>query len=162
MPIRVYGHSGVREMDALLDTGAFLVSIPPEDATDLGYSLDTAPLISVGTANGVIQAPNITLSRIRLGEFDETDVLAICLDIAEGGISSLLGLSLLGRFKIVIDPTGKTLSILNKNHYDVKLPAEDLHRLTLWLDLCSIFYGVYEKAGGEAQLRGEVVRPTLE
>ena len=56
----------------------------------------------------------------------------------------------------------KLTEVLNKDHYDLKLPAEDRHRLTLWLDLCSIFYGVYEKEGGEAQLRGEVVRPTLE
>jgi len=32
----------------------------------------------------------------------------------------------------------------------------------LWLDCLSVFYGVYEKAGGEAQLRGEIARPTLE
>jgi len=44
----------------------------------------------------------------------------------------------------------------------VKLSAEELHRLTLWLDCCSIFYGVYEKEAGEAKLRGEIVRPTLE
>jgi len=56
----------------------------------------------------------------------------------------------------------KLTELLDKNHYDVKLPPEDRHRLNLWLDLCSIFYGVYEKEGGEAQLRGEVVRPTLE
>ncbi|OHB79443.1 MAG: hypothetical protein A2V98_11930, partial [Planctomycetes bacterium RBG_16_64_12] len=56
----------------------------------------------------------------------------------------------------------KLLEILDKGHYDVKLSDDDFHRLTLWLDLCSIFYGVYEKEGGEAQLRGEVVRPTLE
>jgi hypothetical protein len=37
-----------------------------------------------------------------------------------------------------------------------------MHRLTLWLDCVSIFYGVYEKEGGEAQLRGEIVYPTLE
>ena len=52
--------------------------------------------------------------------------------------------------------------ILQKGHYDVKLSQEDLHRLTLWLDCASMFYGVYEKEGGEAQLRGEVARPTLE
>jgi len=44
----------------------------------------------------------------------------------------------------------------------VKLPPEDLHRITVWLDSCSMFYGVYEKEGGEAQLRGEIARPTLE
>ena len=56
----------------------------------------------------------------------------------------------------------KLYELLSKGHYDVKLPPEDLHRLTVWLDSCSMFYGVYEKEGGEAQLRGEVVRPTLE
>lgn len=52
--------------------------------------------------------------------------------------------------------------LLEKGHYDVKLPPEDLHRITLWLDLCSIFYGVYEKDGAAEQLRGGVARPTLE
>ncbi|MCY2995314.1 MAG: hypothetical protein NTY19_46745 [Planctomycetota bacterium] len=56
----------------------------------------------------------------------------------------------------------KLYELLTKGHYDVKLTPEDLHRLTVWLDSCSMFYGVYEKEGGEAQLRGEVVRPTLE
>ncbi len=56
----------------------------------------------------------------------------------------------------------KLYSLLKEGHYDVKLPPEDLHRLTVWLDSCSIFYGVYEKEGGEAQLRGEIVYPTLE
>jgi hypothetical protein len=53
-------------------------------------------------------------------------------------------------------------ALLKQGHYTVKLPQEDLHRLTLWLDSASMFYGVYEKEGGEAQLRGEVARPTLE
>jgi hypothetical protein len=52
--------------------------------------------------------------------------------------------------------------VLDKGHYNVKLSAEELHRLTLWLDCMSLFYGVYEKEGGEAQLRGELARPTLE
>ena len=52
--------------------------------------------------------------------------------------------------------------LLRKGHYDVKLSPEEMHRIVLWLDSCSPFYGVYEKEGGEAQLRGEIVRPTLE
>jgi hypothetical protein len=52
--------------------------------------------------------------------------------------------------------------LLQAGHYDVRLPAEDLHRLTLWLDCASMFYGVYEKDEGAAQLRGEVAYPTLE
>ena len=56
----------------------------------------------------------------------------------------------------------KLFAMLEKGHHDVKLTPEELHRITLWLDCCSVFYGVYEKEGGEAQLRGEIVRPTLE
>ncbi|MSU61083.1 MAG: hypothetical protein EXS31_01600 [Pedosphaera sp.] len=56
----------------------------------------------------------------------------------------------------------KLLALLDKGHYDVKLTEDDFHRLALWLDCSSMFYGVYEKEGGEAQLRGEVARPTLE
>ncbi len=56
----------------------------------------------------------------------------------------------------------KLLKLLDEGHHDVKLTEEELHRITLWLDLSSIFYGVYEKEGGEAQLRGEIAKPTLE
>jgi hypothetical protein len=56
----------------------------------------------------------------------------------------------------------KLYDLLRKGHHDVKLTAEEWHRLTLWLDCSSLFYGVYEKEGMEAQLRGDVVRPSLE
>jgi hypothetical protein len=56
----------------------------------------------------------------------------------------------------------KLYQMLKKGHNKLKLPPEDLHRITLWLDSTSIFYGVYEKEGGEAQLRGEIAMPTLE
>ena len=56
----------------------------------------------------------------------------------------------------------KLYALLQAGHHDVKLSPEDLHCLTVWLDSCSLFYGVYEKEGGEAQLRGEVARPTLQ
>jgi hypothetical protein len=56
----------------------------------------------------------------------------------------------------------KLYEILKNGHYDVELTDEEMHRITVWLDSLSNFYGVYEKEGGEAQLRGEVVYPTLE
>ncbi len=56
----------------------------------------------------------------------------------------------------------KLYELLQKGHHDVKLSKEDMRRITLWLDSTSMFYGVYEREGGQAQLRGEVVRPTLE
>ena len=56
----------------------------------------------------------------------------------------------------------KLFNMLEKGHHDLKLSPEDLHRITLWLDTSSMFYGVYEKEGGEAMLRGEDPKPTLE
>jgi len=56
----------------------------------------------------------------------------------------------------------KLYQMLKAGHNDVKLSEEEMHRITVWLDSCSIFYGVYEKEGGIAQLQGEVVYPTLE
>ena len=56
----------------------------------------------------------------------------------------------------------KLYKILKDGHHDVKLTPEEMHRITVWLDSSSNFYGVYEKDGGKAQLRGEVVQPTLE
>jgi hypothetical protein len=52
--------------------------------------------------------------------------------------------------------------ILQSGHYDVKLSDEEMHRIVLWLDCLSNFYGVYEPEGGKAQLRGELAWPTLE
>ncbi len=64
-----------------------------------------------------------------------------------------------GQFGALASPLYK---LLRAGHYDVRLPAEDLYRLTLWLDCTSMFYGVYEDEQGAAQLRGEIAHPTLE
>ncbi|MBM3860812.1 MAG: hypothetical protein FJ395_14330 [Verrucomicrobia bacterium] len=55
----------------------------------------------------------------------------------------------------------KLIAMLDKGHHDVKLSPEDFHRLTLWQDTVSMFYGVFEKEPGEAQLRGEIAQGTL-
>jgi hypothetical protein len=54
----------------------------------------------------------------------------------------------------------KLYEILSHEHHGVKLSKEDFHRITLWLDCNSDFFGSYENI--EAQARGEIVRPTLE
>jgi len=55
----------------------------------------------------------------------------------------------------------KLFAMLEKGHHDLKLSPEELHRITLWLDSCSMFYGVYEREGGQAQLQGKVAEATL-
>jgi hypothetical protein len=54
----------------------------------------------------------------------------------------------------------KLREYLGPEHYGVQLPEEDRHRIELWLDCNSEFYGSYEDT--EAQARGEIVQPTLQ
>jgi hypothetical protein len=56
----------------------------------------------------------------------------------------------------------KLLPLIEKGHYDVKLTDDEIHRLALWLDCSSMFYGVYESEGGIAQLNGGIAQATLE
>ncbi|MHC4745222.1 MAG: HzsA-related protein, partial [Planctomycetota bacterium] len=48
------------------------------------------------------------------------------------------------------------MQYVDERHYGVKLSDEDLHRIVLWLDCNSEFYGSYENT--VAQARGEIVR----
>jgi hypothetical protein len=52
------------------------------------------------------------------------------------------------------------LKYLDASHHGVALTPEDRHRITLWLDCNSEFYGSYENT--VAQARGEIVMPTLD
>jgi hypothetical protein len=49
---------------------------------------------------------------------------------------------------------------LEPDHYGVQLTDEERHRVMLWLDCNSEFYGSYENT--KEQARGEIVLPTLE
>ena len=50
--------------------------------------------------------------------------------------------------------------LLSTGHHDVKLSKDEMHRLTLWLDSNSDFYGSYENL--KDQLEGKVVWPRME
>ncbi len=50
--------------------------------------------------------------------------------------------------------------LLVEGHYDVKLSKGEMHRITLWLDSNSDFFGSYENTREQAQ--GGIVLPTLE
>ena len=111
--VKINGPAGVREIDVILDTGAVYTVIAWDVAKDIGYD----PAISerrmpIVTANGVIEAPLITVESIQLADLRAEAVDVICHDIPEiAGIEGLLGLSFLRRFRTLIDYTTGTLEI---------------------------------------------------
>jgi len=109
--VSVFGPRGMRGVYGLLDTGAAFVTIPLQDAIDLGDDLRSAPLQRVTTANGVIRAPKITLSRVRLAELEAVDVPALCLDLPGSPTAALIGMNLISRFNVTLDATHRELRI---------------------------------------------------
>lgn len=80
----------------LVDTGATVVALTPQDAQRLGF--DPASLVynrKVTTANGATSAAAVTLSSVSVGQSAVQDVQALVLK--DGLTTSLLGMSYLGR-----------------------------------------------------------------
>jgi len=111
--VKINGPSGVREIDMVLDTGAVYTIMAWDVAKDIGYD----PAVSehrmpIVTANGIIEAPLITVRSIQIADLRAGGVDVICHDIPEiTGIEGLLGLSFLRKFKTLIDYTTGVLEI---------------------------------------------------
>jgi clan AA aspartic protease (TIGR02281 family) len=89
----------------LLDTGAAYTTISWEVAKDLGYDPGGSPeRVSLVTANGVIEAPKLSVQKIVFRELVVPHVDVICHDIPEfAGLEGLVGLSFLQHFRVLLD-----------------------------------------------------------
>jgi len=54
----------------------------------------------------------------------------------------------------------KLYRMLHAGHHKVQLSPEQLHRITLWIDCNTNFYGAYLQT--QAQAKGQVVMPTIQ
>lgn len=80
----------------LVDTGATVVALTPQDAQRLGFDVNTLTFDhKVATANGQTQAAAVTLASLSVGQSEIHDVQALVLK--DGLSTSLLGMSYLGR-----------------------------------------------------------------
>lgn len=80
----------------LVDTGASVVALTPEDARRLGINLTTLVYDQeVSTAMGTTKAARVTIDSMGIGQSRMQDVEALV--IREGLSTSLLGMSYLGR-----------------------------------------------------------------
>ena len=93
----------------LVDTGATLVAMNAGQARRLGidYRVTGSPA-EVTTASGVERAWMVSLDSVKLGELEVRNVQAVVLDGAQPQ-TTLLGMSYLGRMKIINDGQLMTL-----------------------------------------------------
>jgi clan AA aspartic protease (TIGR02281 family) len=98
------GDNGRRiERPLLLDTGADFVVLPVSLLTPLGIRPETLRRQAVQTANGTVEAQLGTLTAIWFGEKKVTGVATAFIDDSRLGGNSLLGMSVLGRFRVTLD-----------------------------------------------------------
>jgi aspartyl protease family protein len=97
--VEVFG----RRIKMLVDTGATIVALTNEDADALGVRpMPSDFTLSLGTANGAVQAAAIRLAEVRIGAITAQDVPAVVMP--QGAMrESLLGMSFLkklGSFEV--------------------------------------------------------------
>jgi len=99
----------------IVDTGASYTMISSAMAKELSIDTDqTNQTVPFQTANGLIQAPLISLHSVAVGGMEVTNLTAAIHDVVpDGKVSGLLGLNFLANFRMDID-TQKGLLHLEK------------------------------------------------
>jgi clan AA aspartic protease (TIGR02281 family) len=92
---------GSFEQKFLVDTGASMVTIPWSTAQKLGLRIDRrAAKRTVFTAGGAVDAYEVVLPSIRLGDAEQRDIKALVMDLPNQPDTGLLGLNYLNRFRV--------------------------------------------------------------
>ncbi|MDX2234256.1 MAG: TIGR02281 family clan AA aspartic protease [Hyphomonadaceae bacterium] len=95
---RAEGRVNGRKMELLVDTGATMVALTPDDAKAAGIDVRTLDFDArVRTASGTVRAALVTLERIQIGQVRVRDVEAMVIE--RGLPVSLLGMSFLNRLE---------------------------------------------------------------
>lgn len=108
--MRIKGRKGIREYQAVLDTGSVYSIIPLQDARDLGYDAYCDPASDPGlgtlavTKSGIIEADEIELEEVSVADLVARNVKTLAYNLPKTGkVEAVLGLSFLNNFKTTID-----------------------------------------------------------
>ncbi len=134
VPVTMAGPGGELELTMLFDTGATLTTLDAGTLARLGISVPPdAPVVTLQTANGQVDAPLVLLDTVWLGE-ERIDwaTVAVCAACADGGVAGLLGLNITGLFQVALDHEEREVDLSRR-------PAEgDRHEdVTHWVQLDS-------------------------
>lgn len=100
------------EVTLLLDTGASMTILAPGILRNLGYALDGRKA-SFSTANGVVQAPVVSVQSLSLGDQRVGPIVigAIGLSRGKGKVDGLLGMDYLSGFEFSLDQSAEMLNL---------------------------------------------------
>jgi clan AA aspartic protease (TIGR02281 family) len=96
----------------ILDTGATFVVLPRSQASALGIAPDELEDRQVQTANGKVAAGVGRIPLVRIGDEEIADIQVAFIDDSKLGGKALLGMSALGRYKLILDNEKNTLTLI--------------------------------------------------
>lgn len=99
------------QVGLMIDTGASVSVLPLSMAAELGLVRDTMEAREVQTAKGKVQAKIGTLTSLRLGNQEITDVEVAFIEDAMLGGNRLLGMNVLGRYRMTLDDQRNQLTL---------------------------------------------------
>ena len=113
--VSLEGAGGKRITQSLtVDTGADFVTLPTSVLGSLGIQANQLVTREVQTANGKISARLGRLTAVWFGEHKVADVQVAFIDEAKLGGQGLLGMSVLGRYRMTIDDEANHLILAPK------------------------------------------------
>ncbi|MGB5777220.1 MAG: retropepsin-like aspartic protease [Sedimenticolaceae bacterium] len=99
------------QVGLMIDTGASVSVLPLSMAAELGLLHDTMAEREVQTAKGKVQAKIGILTALRLGNQEITGVEVAFIEDAMLGGNRLLGMNVLGRYRIILDDQRNQLTL---------------------------------------------------
>lgn len=102
VPVRVNG----QDFEFLVDTGSAYTGIAPSTAAYLGVTPQTSPGVRIAPAHGpTVAVPTARLQTFSVGGHRLDNLEVVILDLpAELQIDGLLGMDVLGRFRLTLEP----------------------------------------------------------
>ena len=99
------------QVGLMIDTGASVSVLPLSMAAELGLVHETMEARTVQTAKGEVQAKIGTLAALRLGNQEISDVEVAFIEDAMLGGNRLLGMNVLGRYRMTLDDEHNQLTL---------------------------------------------------
>lgn len=102
------------QSDLIVDTGSTFVVLPRSKITELAIAADQLTKRQVQTAKGRVTARIGRIPMMRIGGAEVSDVEVAFIEDAKLGGNALLGMSILSRYKLILDDENSTLTLILK------------------------------------------------